>query len=324
MPPPAQYNSGCNQHYGTTTGTTPKSAAQRYSPFSVLPSSLFRKLKNQLNIRSASSNAADRDVSLVGGAVLLLQVNTLLLFHLDKIMSAVESAVEADEVCANCGTTALDDVKLKKCACLLVQYCSIECRDDHLDEHEEECKKKMNEFHDKKLFSQPDISSRGGDCPICFLPLSLDSSKSVMKSCCSNLVCIGCDYAHRKISKTDEENAMSCPFCREPFAYSDEEHIKRAMKRVEAGDPAALTQMGTTRYKERDYDSAIEYLTKAAQSGDLEAHSQLGVMYEKGQGVENDKEKAVYHLEKAAIGGDPIARYNLGISRGKMVTWREQ
>ena len=61
-------------------------------------------------------------------------------------MSAVESAVEADEVCANCGTAALDDVKLKKCACLLVQYCGVECRDDHLDEHEEECKKKMNEL----------------------------------------------------------------------------------------------------------------------------------------------------------------------------------
>ena len=62
---------------------------------------------------------------------------------------AIESAVEADEVCANCGTAALDDVKLKKCACDLVKYCSIECRDDHLDEHEEECKKKMNELHDK-------------------------------------------------------------------------------------------------------------------------------------------------------------------------------
>ena len=38
-----------------------------------------------------------------------------------------ETEQAADEACANCGKAAVDDVKLKKCACKLVKYCSVEC-----------------------------------------------------------------------------------------------------------------------------------------------------------------------------------------------------
>ena len=30
--------------------------------------------------------------------------------------------------CASCGKAAVDDVKLKKCACDLVKYCSVDCQ----------------------------------------------------------------------------------------------------------------------------------------------------------------------------------------------------
>jgi hypothetical protein len=41
-------------------------------------------------------------------------------------MSAALEAT-ADEVCANCGKAAVDDVKLKKCGgCELVKYCSVD------------------------------------------------------------------------------------------------------------------------------------------------------------------------------------------------------
>jgi TPR repeat protein len=83
------------------------------------------------------------------------------------------------------------------------------------------------------------------------------------------------------------------------------------MKRIKANDPDALSQAGGTCYKEGDYDDAFEYLTKAAELGDSNAHYHLGLMYWKGEGVENDKEKEVYHWEKAAIGGHPFARHNL-------------
>ena len=57
---------------------------------------------------------------------------------------------------------------------------------------------------------------------------------------------------------------------------------------------------------------AIEYWTKAAELGDIDAHYNLGVLYRDGEGVGKDEEKAVHHYEKAAIGGHHDARHNLG------------
>jgi TPR repeat protein len=105
--------------------------------------------------------------------------------------------------------------------------------------------------------------------------------------------------------------AGSCPFCREPA--TDDENEKRLMKRIKANDPVAMRHKGKKYYREGDYDAAFEYLTKAAELGDLEAHWQLGSMFRFGQGVEKDEEKAVYHCEKAAIGGHPDARFGLGV-----------
>ena len=84
------------------------------------------------------------------------------------------------------------------------------------------------------------------------------------------------------------------------------------MKRGKAGDPAAMTEMGMKLYHERDYDGAVKYFTNAAELGDVEAHYELGVMYQRGRGVEKDEEKAIHYYEIAAIGGDPSARHNLG------------
>ena len=92
-----------------------------------------------------------------------------------------------------------------------------------------------------------------------------------------------------------------------------EETRKRLMKRVKANDPAALRQMGAKCYDKGDYDGAIEYWKKAAELGDVGAHSQLGYMYHNGLGVGKDEEKALNHLEKAAIGGHPYARFGLAI-----------
>ena len=57
---------------------------------------------------------------------------------------------------------------------------------------------------------------------------------------------------------------------------------------------------------------AFEYLTKAVELGDVDAHYQLSVMYHEGNGVEKDEKKELHHLEEAAIAGHPVARHNLG------------
>jgi tetratricopeptide (TPR) repeat protein len=220
-------------------------------------------------------------------------------------MSSVAEA-DADTCCANCGIAEVDEIKLEDCdGCDLVKYCGDNCKDEHQEQHKEVCKNRAAELHDKKLFSKPDGNHRG-ECPLCFLPMPLDPTKSTFYPCCSKIICYGCDYVNAKSNGGD-----NCPFCREPGTGDDEENTKRMMKRVKANDPAAIREMGARRMAEEDYDTAFEYYTKAAELGDAAAHYQLGYMYYNGEGVEKDEEKRVYRWEKAAIGGHPRARHNL-------------
>ncbi len=218
--------------------------------------------------------------------------------------AAVEAEKEAEVCCANCGIAPVDDIKLKICDdCDLVKYCSDKCRESHREQHETECKKRKAELHDKKLFEQPEKTCFG-ECPLCFLPMPLDERKCSLSSCCCELICNGCVYADRISSER-----IRCPFCREPAVKGEEENNKRVMKRVKANDPAALTQMGGRHCSDGDYDKGVEYYTKAAELGDVDAYYGLGVMYYN----EQDEEKAVYHWEIAAIGGHPQARQNLAM-----------
>jgi len=224
-------------------------------------------------------------------------------------MSVVEETDDIMMCCASCGIAGVDDVKLKKCiACYLVKYCSIKCQREHRSQHKKECKKRAAELRDEILFKQPE-SSHHGDCPICFLPLSLDNDKSSVMSCCSKIICDGCNEMRELEGKIQPK----CPFCRHSPPKSQAEARKNNMKRVEANDPVAMCQMGRRRYSEGDYDGAFEYFSKAAALGDIVAHNNLSVMYQKGEGVEKDDKKAVHHLEQAAIGGHPKARHNLGV-----------
>ena len=167
-------------------------------------------------------------------------------------------------------------------------------------------------MRDEILFKQPE-SSWIGDCPICCLPLPLDPQQSLLSSCCSKAICIGCDHANklRQYGFLIPQEP-SCAFCREPVPETVEEAVVMTMKRVEKNDPVAMLQLGIKRRDEGDYKSAFEYYTKAAELGDAVAHYNLSVMYRLGQGVEKDEKTQVYHLEEAAIGGHVLARHNLG------------
>jgi hypothetical protein len=208
----------------------------------------------------------------------------------------------------------VDDIKLKECNdCDLVRYCSVECQNEHKHQHELECKKWAAELRDDILFRQPE-SSDLGDCPICFLPLPLDPTKSTTSTCCSKVICIGCDYANR-IRELQEKQQHKCPFCRKPISTT-QEGKKYRMKRVEMNDPVAICHEGGEQYDKGNSSTAFQYWTKAAGLGDITSHFQLSCLYRKGRGVEKDENKARYHLEEAAIGGHPDARYNLGINEG--------
>ena len=170
------------------------------------------------------------------------------------------------------------------------------------------CKERAAELRDEILFMQPQ-SSHFGDCPICFLPLSIDQNQSKSQSCCSKTICKGCAVASR-VCQTEERQYPTCPFCRHPLPSSREESNKNMMKRAEANDPEATWRMGLKHHEKGDYGGAVRYWTKAAALGDADSHYNLSLMLLVGE-VEEDEEKQLYHLEEAAIRGHPNARYNL-------------
>jgi hypothetical protein len=233
----------------------------------------------------------------------------------EKVEVDAEAEVEADDVCASCGKVAADEIKLKKCACNLVKYCSVACQKNHRQQHKKICKRRLAEIRDDTLLTQPE-NSHLGECPLCCLPLSLDITKSHMSDCCSKVICNGCSYSN---SKREFEAGLEprCPFCREPRAESIEESDKRIMERIKKNDPTALWQKGKGRYDDGDYDGAFEYMSKAAGLGDVSAHFTLSSMYNNGEGVKKDEKMFIYHSEKAAIGGHPIARHNLAATEAR-------
>ena len=215
--------------------------------------------------------------------------------------------------CANCGIAEGDGVKLRSCsACHLVKYCGVKCQKEHRTEHKRACKKRVAELKDELLFKQPE-SSHLGDCPICFLPLSLRNDESILTICCSKVICMGCN--HFNIKREREENLQpKCPFCRHLITPDSAAESLEKLKRraVEMECPLAMREVGYLHHKERDFQAALDYFSKAARLGDAESSNLLGEMYHRGEGVKRDKSKAIYLNEQAALRGHPRARCNLG------------
>ena len=97
-------------------------------------------------------------------------------------MSSKAEEEAGENVCANCGITEVDEIKLQKCQdCDLVKYCSEKCGEEHRQQHIKECKRRANElcfqeckrrnqeckrqleklYHHTRLFTQPDCSYLG-------------------------------------------------------------------------------------------------------------------------------------------------------------------
>jgi len=228
----------------------------------------------------------------------------------------MESAPAPNNICANCGKGEENSNKLKKCsACLSVKYCSRVCQAAHRPQHKRACKQRAAELYDEKLFKDPPPPD---ECPICLLlPDPNEERQPAFHPCCGKIICYGCIYA----MQMNEEKYL-CPFCREPNANSDEEHIKRTKKLMEKGDAEAFGFLafsyGTgNNGVPQDHQKANELYLKAGELGSSEAYYNLGISYGQGRGVEEDIKKANYYFELAAMGGDIHARFHLGVSEGK-------
>ena len=219
-----------------------------------------------------------------------------------------------DTTSTNCAACGKEGGNLNTCnKCKMVKYCNAACKKKHRSKHKKACEKRVAEIHDEALFKEhPPME----ECPICLLPLSVDTGQTVFKSCCGKLICDGCIFAMQEEARGRGKIDL-CAFCRKPAPRSDEEGFRRMKKLLETNNAHAfynlagyyvIGEMGMP----QDFAKANELYLKAGKLGCARAYDNLGISYHNGEGVEMDKKKAKHFYELAAMNGDVYARHNLG------------
>ena len=102
--------------------------------------------------------------------------------HIPSAMASTNNADNIDNVttCAACGKEG-EEVSMNICnKCKTVHYCNVSCKKKHKSKHKKKCDRRVAELHDVDLFKEP---SPREECPICMLPLPLDTGQSSFKSC---------------------------------------------------------------------------------------------------------------------------------------------
>ena len=74
---------------------------------------------------------------------------------------------------------------------------------------------------------------------------------------------------------------------------------------------------GVDAYERGDYATALKEFRPLAEQGNTVAQNNLGLMYEKGQGVPQDYQEAARWFRLAAEQGHALAQNNLGVVYGK-------
>jgi len=221
---------------------------------------------------------------------------------------------DSTSTCVNCGKGGKgnsDGIQLKTCtACKIVKYCSRECQIAHRPQHKKECKKRAAALHDEKLFKQP---PQLDDCPICMIPLPTLETGSTYFTCCGKVICCGCVHANAQLTVD-----MKCAFCRTPDPMDNGNIILDMInKRVAVNEPRAIYHLGTNYDNGRlglpkDSAKALELWHRAGELGDAKAYHNIGVTYDRGDGVQRDSKKATHYWELAAMLGHVGSRCNLG------------
>ncbi len=77
-------------------------------------------------------------------------------------------------------------------------------------------------------------------------------------------------------------------------------------------DKNSLYETGLKYYNKNDLKQAFKYILASAEMGHLDAQSDIGIMYDSGDGVEKNPNKALEWFKKGAANGSAKAQHNLG------------
>ena len=154
--------------------------------------------------------------------------------RLNQVTHEHTMASNTDTSTTNCAACGKEGGNLNTCnRCHMVKYCNAACKKKHRSKHKKACERRVAELHDEELFKEPPPNE---DCPICFLPLPLDASQTIFKSCCGKIICNGCIHAMREEARQSGGEVGLCAFCRKssPIAGMYLDEIKRLKKLIEA------------------------------------------------------------------------------------------
>ncbi len=91
-----------------------------------------------------------------------------------------------------------------------------------------------------------------------------------------------------------------------------EQNLAQYMKRANAGDIEAQSSLGSYYFVKEQYIDALFWSGKAAEAGNATAQYDMGLAYERGEGVEINLKKAFEYYTKAAKQGHAGSTYILG------------
>ena len=108
------------------------------------------------------------------------------------------------------------------------------------------------------------------ECPICFVPMPLDTGQSAHIACCGKLACNAC------AASASARGQFTCPFCRAPISGDDEVTNQQLRNRIESRDAAAMGMVAED-YEagrhgvQKDEIAAMKLWLQAAELGHIDA-----------------------------------------------------
>ena len=233
------------------------------------------------------------------------------------------SAAPSIRDCANCGAPEGSIPGIKKhsaCSkCQITFYCSTKCQKQHWKEggHKQNCVAVEDRRKTGGALGGGGGSRSGAaaaevdECIICLEPLSQSPSQRLP---CTHVYHRDCVEKLRSFGIS-----QACPMCRAELPPGPEKVHEDAIsrflvlnQRYGQGDRKPWRKVSNDRDR-RELAEVMQMVHEAAEQGLKEAQSNLGVMYEKGQGVDQSHAMAVKWYRKAAEQGQADAQCNLGV-----------
>jgi hypothetical protein len=93
--------------------------------------------------------------------------------------------------------------------------------------------------------------------------------------------------------------------------------VSELQEKAQKGDPEAQYRLANAYYLARNPSEGARWLLKSAEQGHVRAQCDLGVMYQKGFGVDQSYEDCLKWYRMAANHGDALGQHNLGSLNAK-------